>query len=77
MLSGCFGNVRNVESPEMADYFLKRFVIRSYLMSFLLTTELSMGHEHLANKNKQGNLKVWTRSCIQVGYIQASNRQHI
>lgn len=25
MLSGCFGHGRNVESTEMADYFLKSF----------------------------------------------------
>lgn len=41
MLSGCF---LAVESSEMVDHFLKSFVIRSYLMSFLLTAELSMGH---------------------------------
>jgi len=53
----------------MADYFLESFVIRSYLMYFLLTAVLSMGHEHLADKNKQGNLKVWIASSVQVGYI--------
>lgn len=64
-----------LESTEIADYFLKSFVIWSYLMSFLLTAELSLGHKHLDDPNKPGNLKVWI--SIQVGYIQASIRQHI